>query len=177
MSKPQPPCPAKLVIGVFMRNKRLLNPVTHDLTDKFGAIDLLSPWMAFDYTPYYKPEMGSPLYRRMIVFKSLIRQTDLPEIKTITNALELKYTGHNKRTINIDPGYLLLERFILATNKNFTHRICIGDGIYADLTLIYQDGGFKTLSWTYPDYASREMIAFLLKVREKFKLDLQKTSG
>ncbi len=177
MSLPQPPGPAKLVIGLFMREKDLLAPLTHDLIEKFGAIDLLSPWFPFDYTNYYESEMGSPLFRRLLVFKPLIKQTDLPEIKMITNNLELKYSGHDKRQVNIDPGYLLLERFILATNKNFTHRVCISDGVYADLTLIFQNGEFKTLDWTYPDYAAQNMIEFLTKVREKLKLDLQKTSG
>ncbi len=177
MSLPQPPGPAKLVIGLFMMEKDLLEPLVHDLVEKIDTIDIVSPWFPFDYTSYYESEMGNPLFRRMLVFKSLIKQTDLPEIKRITNKLELEYSKNDKRKVNIDPGYLLLERFVLATNKNFTHRICISNGIYADLTLIFQKGEFKPLAWTYPDYAAQNMIEFLLKVREKLKLDLQKTSG
>jgi hypothetical protein len=75
--------------------------------------------------------------------------------------------------VNIDPGYLLLERFVLATGKNYAHRIYIGQNIYADLTLTYAKGGFQTLPWTYPDYASPEIRDFLLQVRYKYSMDLK----
>jgi hypothetical protein len=87
--------------------------------------------------------MGGPLHRRLMVFKSLVEQTELAAIKRMTNELEQKYQRQGQRRVNIDPGYLLAERFVLATGKNFTHRIYIGQGIYADLTLIYQKGDFK----------------------------------
>ncbi|MBU1181627.1 MAG: DUF4416 family protein, partial [Proteobacteria bacterium] len=73
-----------------------------------------------------------------------------------------------------DPGYMLCERFVLATGKNYTHRIYIGDGIYADLTLIYQKSGFKKLPWTYPDYYNEKMVSYLKAVREKYMVDLKR---
>ena len=76
---------------------------------------------------------------------------------------------------NIDPGYVLHERFVLASGKNFSHRIYIGDGIYADLTLIYQNGNFQKLPWTYPDYADQAMLNFLDQVRSKYVLDVRRT--
>jgi hypothetical protein len=79
--------------------------------------------------------------------------------------------------VNIDPGYLLPERLVLATGKNFTHRIYIGQGIYADLTLIFQKGAFRTLPWTYPDYADRCLIDFLTLVRNKYMLDLKQAGN
>ena len=78
-----------------------------------------------------------------------------------------------RRSVNIDPGYMLLSRFILATGKEFSHRIYIGKGIYADLTLIYSRPGFKTLPWTYPDYTEPEMMAYLLEVRNRYAADLK----
>jgi hypothetical protein len=96
----------------------------------------------------------------------------LVAIKTATNQIEQHYSQTGKRRINIDPGYMLAERFVLASGKNFNHRIYIGDGIYADLTLIYQKGGFQQLPWTYPDYADKPMISFLKRVRSKYLLDL-----
>ena len=97
--------------------------------------------------------MGSPLFRRLFGFKQLIQQHDLGQIKLTTNSIEHQYSSGNKRLVNIDPGYLLHERFVLATGKNYSHRIYIGKGIYADLTLIYCHGRFESLPWTYPDYA------------------------
>lgn len=173
MSIPHPPAPAKLVIGLFMKDKALLEAVAAQLAESFGPVDLISRWFAFDFTGYYEPEMGRPLYRRMLGFKTLIAQEALSAIKHRTNSLEASCSLDNRRRINIDPGYLLLERFVLATGKNFSHRIYIGQNIYADLTLTYSKGSFQTLPWTYPDYASPEIRQFLLQVRHKYSMDLK----
>jgi hypothetical protein len=173
MSLPQSPKPAKLIIGLFMKDKGLVHPLANELTDDFGPVDMVSCWFAFDYTSYYEDEMGAPLFRRMFAFKELIQQSDLPEIKIRTNGIEQKYARHDKRRVNIDPGYMLSERFVLATGKNFSHRIYIGKGIFADLTLIYTKGAFQKLPWTYPDYADKVMLDYLQQVRRKYALDLK----
>ena len=172
MSLAQPPKPAKLVISLFMKDKSLIDPVAKDLTDKFGPVDMVSSWFPFDFTRYYEPEMGAPLFRRLMVFKTLINQNALPEIKTATNDLEQKYSKNGKRRVNLDPGYMLRERFVLATGKNFSHRIYLDKGIYADLTLIYTNGQFQKLPWTYPDYADENMLTYLESVRNKYVADL-----
>ena len=173
MSVPQIPKPAKLVIGVFTNNKKIIEQLALELSSQFGRIDLVSPWMDFNYTNYYEPEMGSPLARRMFAFTRLIEQTELSEIKVATNQIEQTYAIAGRRQVNVDPGYMLHERFVLASGKNFSHRIYIGRGVYADLTLIYQKGGFQKLPWTYPDYAEQVMIGFLCQVRHKYVLDLK----
>jgi hypothetical protein len=172
MSHPNPPQPAKLVIGVFTNDKKLLAPVLERLTNQFGDIDLISPWIAFDYTRYYEPEMGRDLMRRMMAFKTLIDQEALSQVKLATNIIEAELATNTRRNINIDPGYMLRERFVLATGKNFSHRIHIGSGIYADLTLLFQKGGFQSLPWTYPDYKAPQMQSFLIQVRNKYIKDI-----
>ena len=172
MSIPCKPKKAKLVISLFMKEKKNLLPVSKKLENQFGHIDLISSWLDFNFTSYYASEMGSPLFRRVLAFNSLISQQDLSYVKVFTNKIEKEYSENNNRLINIDPGYLLLEKFVLATGKNFAHRIYIGDGIYADLTLIYQKGSFNNLPWTYPDYAAENMKAFLTLIREKYKNNL-----
>ena len=176
MSQPQPPQQAKLIIGLFLSAKELLADLTRDLKAAFGDVDMVSPWFSFNYTEYYKAEMGHPLHRRMLVFKELIAQEALAQVKLVTNELENRYTQNGRRRVNIDPGYLLYERFVLATGKNYTHRIYIGDQIYADLTLIYQQGQYRPLPWTYPDYADSVMRSFLLTVRSKYGVDLKRLS-
>ena len=173
MSQPQPPTPAKLIVGFFVQDKALAAGIVQELQDRLGSIDMISAWLNFDFTTYYEKEMGAPLSRRLVVFKTLVEQTELATIKRITNAVEQTYQRQGQRRVNIDPGYLLPERFVLATGKNFTHRIYIGQGIYADLTLIYQKGAFRTLPWTYPDYADKHLIDFLTLVRKKYMLDLK----
>ncbi len=174
MSIPQIPKPAKRIIGLFMREKVLLKPVADDLVESFGPVDMVSPWFPFDQTTYYESETGTPLFRRMLTFKNLTQQDMLPETKLVTNALEGKYSEKGRRKVNIDPGYLVPERFVLATGKNFTHRLYVGQGIYADLTLIYTKGGFQKLPWTYPDYADKNMLAYLERVRRRYIHDLKK---
>ena len=173
MSTPGQADPAKLVISLVMKDKKIINRILYLLEDSFGDIDIISNWFNFDYTDYYYKEMGSPLFRRVIVFKKLIAQKKLADIKEITNSFEKKWEKNKKRSINIDPGYLLLSRFILATGKDYSHRIYLDKGIYADLTLIYKHGAYSPLEWTYPDYASDEMLKFLKKTRQKYALDLK----
>ncbi len=173
MSLPKAPKPAKLVIGLFMKEKRLVEKITAELIEALGSIDMVSPWFPFDYTDYYESEMNAPLFRRMLTFKELIKQSSLADIKNLTNEIESNYSMEEKRLVNIDPGYMLKERFVLATGKNFAHRIYIGKKIYADLTLIYTKGDFKKLPWTYPDYSDKNMLSFLIQVRNKYVVDLK----
>ena len=178
MSTPKPPDPAKLVIGCFMKDKACLQNVYTMLETLCGPVDMISRWLEFDYTNYYHKEMGSPLYRKVFAFRKLIDQKDLCTIKEKTNAIENHFLDNGNRQVNIDPGYLLRSRFILATGKDYSHRIYIGRNIYADLTLMYtKQNGFVALDWTYPDYASTQMIDFLSKVRSKYLLDLKAFKG
>lgn len=156
---------------MFTANGDLFEPVATELESRYGEIDIVSKWLPFDFTTYYEREMGSGLKRRMVSFKKLIAQDLLPDIKHITYRLEEKFCEKGRRKINIDPGYLLLERFVLATGKNFAHRIYIGRHIYADLTLVYNNNAYRPLPWTYPDYAHADMLEFLYRVRNKYIYD------
>jgi len=172
MSQRKTPKPAKLIIGFFLKERSLARPVAEALVKRFGHVDLVSSWMSFDYTDYYTTEMGRPLYRRMLAFTDLIEQDDLPGIKLITNGLEEQWAKDDLRRINIDPGYLVASRFVLASGKDFTHRVYIGQGFYADLTLIYTQDRFQPLPWTYPDYRSEPVQQFLYKARQKYMFDI-----
>jgi hypothetical protein len=177
MSTPAPPQPAKLVIGLFTRTKALADDVCNRLQERYGPIDQVSRWFDFTFTDYYHAEMGGPLFRRLFSFEHLISQKRLAQIKCHTNAIEAAFSRQGRRMVNIDPGYLLYERFVLATGKNYTHRIYIGRGIYADLTLIYQKGAYQPLPWTYPDYAAPPIGTFLMTVRQKYSDDLKFGTG
>ncbi|NOY68562.1 MAG: DUF4416 family protein [Deltaproteobacteria bacterium] len=169
--------PAKLVIGAFMKDKALFLELAEILEKKFGPIDMVCPWLPFDFTDYYSKEMGGPLFRRVISFVNLIAQDSLSEIKAITNKIESGFLNNNNRGINIDPGYLVHERFVLATGKNFTHRIYVGNGTYADLTLVFSKGSFQDLAWTYPDYKSKLLKNFLALVRKKYVTDIKRLNS
>ncbi|MGB5984613.1 MAG: DUF4416 family protein [Desulfobacterales bacterium] len=172
MSCPLPPTPGKLIISVLTAERDLLPPVAEALTDRFGPLDIVGPWWPFQFTSYYEKELGAPLMRRMLSFKPLWAQGALPDIKLETNALETRFAQASRRRVNLDPGLLMAERLVLATGKNFSHRIYLGKKIYADLTLIFQRGRFQTLPWTYPDYGEEKMLAYLQGVRNKYGRDL-----
>jgi len=177
MSKPTRPAPAKLVIGCFTRDKDILGEAARKLSASFGPPDVISRWLPFEHTDYYNSEMGSPLFRRLLAFRDLIQQDALADVKLFTNDLEGRFLIRGKRLVNIDPGYLLAERLVLATGKNYVHRIYLRAGIYADLTLIYQKGRFHPLDWTYPDYAGDAIGAFLETVRERYLYQVKHSGG
>jgi len=173
MSQPQPPPPGKLIVSVLTADRDLLAPVAADLSERFGPLDVCGPWWPFDFTRYYQKELGAPLERRMLSFKILVPQGALAETKLHTNRLENRYGQNERRRVNLDPGLLTAERLVLATGKNFTHRIYLSKNIYGDLTLIYQRGRFQTLPWTYPDYSEEKMLAYLRRVRNKYGFDIK----
>ncbi len=173
MSVPQEPEKAKLIVGLFMKEKELLHSAALRLKEVFGPVDMVSPWIPFDFTDYYEKEMGAPLFRRILVFEKLAEQDRLAYAKQCTNEVEGRYVTGGRRRINADPGILSRERFVLATGKNYTHRIYLKNGIFADLTLIYAKGRFRFLPWTYPDYQDPKLLGFLEKVREKYIRNLK----
>lgn len=166
MSVPSPPWPARLVVGAFSADREIFFETLTAMVDVFGPPDAASPWFSFHHTDYYSREMGGALERRLVSFKRLVDQGDLADIKIAANQLEDGWRNPaGGRLINLDPGILTPERFVLATGKNYIHRIYLTKGIYADLTLVYRQGGYEPLSWTYPDYAEDGIRGFLLQLR------------
>ncbi len=143
------------------------------LSERYGRADFISAPAPFTYTDYYEKEFGGSLIRRFAAFERLIRPETLPDVKIWTNALEMRLAAEGRRRVNIDPGYLAKAHLILATGKGYTHRPCLREGIYADLTLIYQKGAYQKLPWTYPDYQEPALLHFLGVLREKMRFQRQ----
>lgn len=143
------------------------------LEERLGPVDMIGPPIPFIETTYYHREFGTPLIRRLLSFKRLIDQDQLKEIKLWTHELEQTQAKDGKRLFNLDPGLLTLERLVLATGKNFAHRVYLGKGIYADLTLLFQGGEWKTLPWTFPDYGGLALQALLSEMRCRYKEKLR----
>jgi hypothetical protein len=168
MSKPRQAEAVKLIMSVISAEDGCFRDTMRILAEHFGRPDFISARMRFDYTNYYEKEMGKFLIRRMVSFDELVSPESLPDIKRLTNRVEDQYSNEGQRKINIDPGYMSAAHLILATGKGYTHRPYLRDGIYADLTLIFTDGAFHALSWTYPDYAGKEVMTLLHKIRSKY---------
>lgn len=172
MGKAQKPRRVKLIIGMLAKDKRLFDIAEGFFTKKFGPIDYRSPLIPFNQTDYYKKEMGYPLERKFVSFKKLISPEGITEIKLLTNSIEKRLSVKNgrllKRAINIDPGYISDAKLILATTKDFSHRIYMGRGIYAEVTLFWKKKGFESFNWTYPDYKTPEYIDVLSNIRNAY---------
>ncbi|MBU0759026.1 MAG: DUF4416 family protein [Candidatus Omnitrophica bacterium] len=181
MGKPGRPKQVKLIIGLLAKNKKLLNEIEEFFVKEFGDIDYRSKDIPFDYTDYYKKEMGQPITRRFISFKRLISPGYIANAKTITNSLEKKTStkknGEVKRSVNIDPGYISDSKLVLATTKDYFHRIYLKKGICAEVTLAWQKGGFRPFEWTYPDYRSTEYAAILKKIRNSYMKERNHVAG
>lgn len=168
MSKLREPPPVKLITGIIYTPDSKLEQCMKSLAEHLGETDFTSEAFPFDLTPYYEEEMGPGLKRKIVTFKKLIKREDIVKVKIFTNNLERVFSYENKRTINIDPGYLAQEHLILATGKGYSHRPYLGGGVYADLTLIYVHDEYRALEWTYPDYGSEEMRALFKRLRNEY---------
>ncbi len=169
MSRLTEPTPAKLVVGFIFGQDDVFQAALSRVEQCLGRIDLLTERFAFDQTDYYAAEMGDILYRRVAAFNDLFDPGGLAGVKRLTMSLEGEFSVEGRRRVNLDPGYVTLERLVLATGKNYVHRIYLGGGVYADLTLIYHHGRFRALPWTYPDYAGDELRGEFEMIRRQLK--------
>jgi len=143
------------------------------LEEAFGTIDLRSKRIPFDQTSYYQQEMGDELVREWVSLKQLVQQDEIADAKLTTNRLEERSARPDgSRSVNLDPGYILPSRLVLATTKDFAHRIYLAKGIYAEVTLIYREGEFQPLEWTYPDYRQAAALDFFQRVRTAYLAQL-----
>jgi hypothetical protein len=168
MSRPRQAEAVKLIMSIISAEDEVFRDAMQSLSAYFGRPDFISARIPFDYTNYYEKEMGKNLIRRMVSFDKLVSPESLPDVKLLTNQVEDQFSSEGQRKINIDPGYLSAAHLILATGKGYTHRPYLRDGIYADLTLIFTDGAFCALPWTYPDYAGQEVMTLLHRIRGKY---------
>lgn len=163
----------KLVVSAFAADASVIDAALERLQEGFGRIDLLSGAAGFESTAYYAGEFGGGLKRKLASFEGLIRPDGLGRIKISTNSIEDEFkTTDGKRRVNIDPGLITLERLVLLSCKNFTHRIHLGEGVFADLTLIYTKGAWKALEWTYPDYQTEGLLSVLTRIRKRYAFQI-----
>jgi hypothetical protein len=157
-----------IVWGIIAGDSKLITEIENKLTPNFGQIILKSPVKSFDFTNYYEEEMGKDLKRCWLVTERAISLERLAEIKLYAIQTEKIFANErSQRRINIDPGFLTLSNFVLATTKDYGHRIYLKDGIFAEVTLIYRNKSYQYLEWTYPDY--RNAVDFFNEVRRHYQ--------
>lgn len=174
MSTPRIPKPAVLFLSILAAEWEHREDLLGRLCDHFGALQYSRGPFPFTRTSYYDEELGTPISRMVLAFDRLLPHDELAAAKLFTNELEQRYARPDgSRVFNLDPGLLSLERLVLATGKNYTHRIYLGRGIWGDLTLIYKEGDWRSMEWTFPDYADPQMQKHLTLLRERYKSAVQ----
>jgi hypothetical protein len=173
MGTPKKPPPVLFFASVIFGNRDAVGPAERELETMIGSIREKTPPAPFDHSDYYEDEMGANLTRFFVLFEPLLARDRLAEIKLATNGVEDGLCLKGRRRVNIDAGYMSLEHVILATTKGFAHRVYLGRGVFADLTLIYRNGTYRPLEWTYPDYGSPAVISMLNEWREGYKRTLK----
>lgn len=186
MAQASPPHDVKLICGMISADAGLFDRAAEALAEEFSPVELRSEVMPFDFTHYYDTEMGSPLWRQFLAFETPVSPEMLAAAKVATNRIEAEFATRLTRTpvrvpqderrparpINLDVGYVDESKLILASMKDFSHRIYLSQGVYAELTLMYHKGRWDALGWTFPDYASGRYHTFLTQARDRLRQHL-----
>ena len=173
MGSPTIPASVKLIAGLLAASDALLQPATAALTDHYGPIDSISVPIDWTVSTYYCDEMGPAIRRQFLSFERLIAANELAAVKLATNGLEERWRSASGRRVNIDPGYIAATKLVLASTKDAAHRIYLGQGIYAEVTLLFSNGTFQPHAHTYPDYAAPDAVTFFNRVRATYLQQLR----
>lgn len=175
MGLPKRPGKANLFAGLLSSDAGLFPKVRTELEKVFGAIDFESDILDFNHTGYYAEEFGGSLKRKFFGFERLSDLGEIYKTKLDTNALEAIFTNNGRRTVNIDPGYVNLAKVVLFSTKDYSHRIHIAEGIFAEVTLFFKDGAFRAWPWTYPDYKTGAYLDIFHAIRNIYKTKAHQT--
>jgi len=169
------PKPVKLFLGMISREPGLFTECTRLFAQEFGAVDLVSSVLPWDHSEYYRDEMGTGLLRMFIFFEPPADPELLASVKHRAIMIETSFSEPTapavRRRINLDPGYLTEAKVVLATTKDFPHRIYIGRSIYAESTLHYHKDSrsFQPVEHTYPDFRTEDCLKLFNKARDTLR--------
>jgi hypothetical protein len=178
MGQPTPHSPVLLLLAAFSRDEAALDWAREKASGAWGPISLESPRFEFAETNYYDRTMGSGLKKVFFAFQPPWDPEGLVEIKLETNRWEEEYAAASinrtgatevERPLNLDPGYLTLGKLVLASTKDFAHRIYLFRGIYAEVTLQFKHGRWQHHEYTFPDYRRADYQAFFTECRAWLK--------
>ena len=170
MGETRTPPKVKIIVGILAKDAQAVEHVRGTLQEHFGEEDLALPPFPFTFTNYYVDEIGNAHVRAFFSYKNLVDRESIVDIKLWSNDVELEIARSagtpGLRPVNLDPGYMTLGQFFLATTKDQRQRVYMQRGIYVEPTLYFQDGHFHAFDWTYRDYQSPKYIEYLEQVRK-----------
>ena len=168
------PNPVKFFIGVLYSQSERLEQALALIEKEFSPIDYQSKDYHFDVTDYYQPEMGAPIFRRIISLTELNDPIALAQAKLTTNAIEMQLAVEARRKVNLDIGYIDYDKVVLASAKYGIHKVYIGHGIYADMALHYEKGGFSPYAWAFLDFKESRYYRDFMQIRIRYKQQMKK---
>lgn len=169
MAVPSEPKPVKLFFAILFSDNEKLKRAELMLSEKFGEIDFRSQVFDFSETDYYNEEMGENIKRIFISISKLISPDKILIAKKESAEIEKMLSVEGKRKVNIDPGYIDLNKVVLATFKGGGCKVYIGEGVWIDIMLRYEKGKFQSFPWTFPDFAKSKYSEVLLSIRKIYK--------
>jgi hypothetical protein len=178
MGRIHQPSPVLLLLAAFSRDPQAFDWACSTAAATWGPVALVSNVFDFVETDYYEPTMGEKLKKIFFAFARTVDPAELASIKRQTNIWEEAYAGlvpgaaagsPAARPLNLDPGYLTEAKLVLASTKDHAHRVYVGHGIYAEVTLHYQNGRWQSHRWTYPDYRRDDYHGFFTQCRNYFR--------
>jgi hypothetical protein len=164
---------AVLFVGSLFSSDDIFSAAERDLREAFGMVLFKSPVVQWNYSEYYNSELKPPILRNFLFFKAIVDPPCLVEAKLAVMEMEKKFSVNGRRQVNLDPGYLTLAKTVLASRKNYSHRINLGKGIFAELELFFEHGRFNPMPYTYADYRDKRFLGFFATARELFKKSLE----
>lgn len=163
---------AQLLAFVLQPGPEWLPEVIDALERTWGSIRHRGKLFPFDQTPYYTPEMGEGLYRGVVSFEKEIPPETIALEKEWSNALELTMASAahpDARRVNIDIGYMDLDKVVLPSYKRGPFKLYAGRGVWLDMLLTYAKGQFHPTAWAFEDFKRNPYQHDLQLIREKFK--------
>jgi len=165
--------PVKFFAGITCTDPQHPLSINKLVEEFFPKIEAHSELFDFSqFTDYYESEFGKPLYKYFLVFSGLWPAEELIRLKHLSNKLESMDQAGAKRWFNMDPGYVTLAKMVLATTKDFAHRIYLGRNIYGDVHYQFSRTSIRLQPWTYPDYQQEKIQNYFLQIRENYRREL-----
>ena len=178
MGQVQEPKPVKFIVGILAISEEILAQASELIGRQLGPVESHSEVWPFSSTKYYAKEMSETLLRQFVSLAQLGEPADIVKLKLACNSTELadaRRRGRGqRRAINLDPGYITPAKLVLASTKDYSHRVYVGRGIYAEVTLQYVHGSWRSFPWSFPDYAEPRYHGFFSDVRSRLLEQLRK---
>ncbi len=158
--------PVKPFLGILYHEKSALDEALQRIGNELNPVERLSDSFSFHETDYYEDEMGLDLLRTFAVLQNVIDPSEIKQYKRYCFDLESELARDGKRPINLDPGYINYYHLVLTSVKTLPHKIYLGDGVFAEIEMIYKNKQFQPMDWAYADY--RKYTGVFLQFRKRY---------